>query len=603
MMHLIDTPPSPTFFDPLSPESLGKLELNPAQQADLRAIYPHLAAAQETLVELHVDAALHLLLEKSLRVFHQQAVMVQQQEDGLLAPNLHENVAQLNVFLKTIGLMPESVTLTVGNLQGAIKRNAGFFDACLDAQELEDCLQDVAEAILPLCHSAAGWKSSDIAKGRIALALEHRQAITQGANEYEIKIDNFLTTHDPENNTRITDEDREEVQHYKRELWSWRDGGRSDLPPSPQIAGFPIPDFPAILNPHPLVQNVESISQTLSNYGTLHGLEDLSKPLKILESGQKSLGRIVEKALQKGENPSELHDLVRASMLSEDIGDIGRFQELFLVHAKAHPEHMHDALKVEPWQMLQSGYSDTKIVGKLQAGEAYIDFESQQKTPAERRAEMRSHQIYDFQRSALKKASHHLEDDAIFGRAVKGYNALMATLNPRADEQAGRLIQRYSAIRQRDHANTTSFPSDFEVIDTNIGAELYQFRPLDEITLPRATHDRKKLLHTMVDALEDLHFLYHLAGAQQSRGQAAALSASLFEKLSTDTSTRPESIQHIANFVPTEDTLFLPVTRHNPHRGHFSSNDQERIEALLKAQKQLPMVVSRAEPKVSTHVR
>jgi hypothetical protein len=587
-MYTIDLLPETDSPNPLSDEALKKSGLNDAQKQDLQAIYPYLGAAQETLVELHVDAAVHLLLEKSLRVFYEQTAQEKSSTEQKIEPDPHEKLQQLNRFLKTLNIMPESVTLTMGNMPNTMRNHIDFLTATLDEKDLDATIHAIADALLPMCHSAASWKSSDAAKGRIDIAIAQRQSITTKANAYEVRVREFSEKHE------LTEEDRAEVQHYLRELWSWRDGGRSKLAPYPEIKGFPLPDFPDALTPHPLVENVASIAQTLFSYAGLHGLAEYAHPLQILESGQKSLGRIIEKALDKGEKPSELHDLVRASILSQDIGDIGRFQELFVQHACNHPQCKRDSVKVEPWQMRVSGYSDTKILGKIKLEGVLVDFESQQKTPAEREAEMRSHQIYDLKRSAIQEASEKLGDDAFFARAVKGYNTLIATLNPIADEQAGKLIQRYSAKRLEELSHNAPIPQGFDVVGDNFNATLYNFKPLDETTLPRSDTERKTVLNTMASALEDLHILYHFAGAQRTRGgEVAALSATLFDNMQQGIPQNEPSlkarIERMQEYVPTQDSVarVLLQRRFNPDRGHFFEANQTRIAELLERQKGL----------------
>ncbi len=555
---------APSAQDLLANASLEGLE--ELQVEDLRKVYPLLRTAQQMVVEMHVDTAMHLLLEKSLRVFYYD----RQRSLTADSSSVHaSSITALEDMLKTVGIMQDTSHPTPMTIGHAYTEYQDFFTGALPPERVEAAIPVLADALLPYCHNSTTWQKTGAMQARIDEFVTYRQSITEGANAHEADIRTFLA--EPHH----SEADQAEVKRYLRDFWSWRDGGLDNLPPYPSIAGFPIPfpPLPKTLGVHPLVKEVEEVSQTLFYYARNRELNALAKPLEILESGQKSLGRILEKAREKKEMPSGLHDLVRAMVLTEDLGDIHRFQELFRSYAHLH-DHVHaDALTIVPWHMRATGYSDTKMLGKIQLGGMDIDFESMAKFPAERSAEMSSHRLYDMKRSAWRESVKAPESDTSFANAVAAYDAVMVTLNPQGDAYAGKTIQAYGARRVGELTERNA-----------VTQALYESRPIGDMDLPSLPAERKALLATMGEVLDDVHTLYHLAAASRTRGVPAALSAVLYERMCEKRKQDPLA-SLISEFVPRRDEAAATApTTYNPYRGHYTAADREQAETLLAAQ-------------------
>jgi hypothetical protein len=133
---------------------------------------------------------------------------------------------------------------------------------------------------------------------------------------------------------------------------------------------------------------------------------------------------------------------------------------------------------------------------------------------------------------------------------------------------------------------------------------------LDTKELVISQQARRATLNNMEHALADLHFLYHLAGAQHTGGVPAALSATLFREMVEKNPTI--NFDSIEDFVPTQDDRLdtVPQTRHNPCLGCFTPQQKENVTELLEAQKYLPQKPTKSKPAlpvqaqpVSAHAR
>ena len=356
------------------------------------------------------------MLEKSLLVFHTE------RKASFPDAPLEEMIKRLNGFLTDIGIKSGAIAFNASNFGETLKKDSCFFhpEYC-DNREIHNDIKNIANALIGTCHKNESLNSPF----QTNLFVEKRQKITVAVNTYENRVNRFIDV------DTITPEHKLEAQRHLKKVSLWRDGVINHLPIYPKIEGFPLPiGLEEELGEHPLLQKVHHISHTLHDYAKVHNLTVTVEPLQVLESGQKSLGRIIEKAYSKKQMPSKLHDLARAMFLTKDIEDIQRFNELYqqkLQDINKLGDNKVTDIKHEEWSMKETGYSDTKTTAMLSIDGTPLYIESQAKLPEERRAEMKSHRIYEFTRGELKEAWNNSEDHTKVLQALKTYNAFATT--------------------------------------------------------------------------------------------------------------------------------------------------------------------------------
>lgn len=552
----------PTNMDAL----LERSALTQAQKDDLHAVYPLLRDAQQEVVKLHADVAIQLLREKAFAVFHAEGQRYVEATDTPMDATVAVEI--LNHLFRDMGMIIDGVTITRSTMVQMMRDHPEFFSFSPESDIRTSCIA-LSEHVALACHNSTTLYSAD----EEHKFTEMRQIITRYGNAYEAELYNCMMTHD----NAI---EKEEISRFIKKIWQWRDGIiEGAFPEHPEIDGLPLP--PVLLEKsrlyaHPLLSQIHAISDKLERHVILCELHDLVpiEPLRIVESGQKSLGRIIEKAEHRGVLPSQLHDLARAMLLTKDLTYIARFEELYAQRLSEGAHIIAHDIECEGWTMSKQGYCDNTTTAIMEMNGQHIGIESQIKLPEQRSAEMKSHRIFEFKRSCLSHGvQERITNNVMFRSLWRQYNDLITILRPNDDRFYGGLIQQYSqSLPQEEHPEHPFF--------TEMMHDISHFRPIDpNMCVLLGATQREDLLEHVRMVMDDLHAVYHIAGAVREGGASAAMYSALYVR---DVMGKGIDNPRLEALLPSCDaTPDAPRTIYDRSRGSFGPEDEQRVELWL----------------------
>jgi len=483
------------------------------QKDDLLGIYPYLVEAQQKVVSMHTDAALRLLLEKILELFREKIM----REKNSTRINNADLALELDNLLHSIGLKTRTPNIAPSFIYKMSQKFPEFFEPGANSPDVTISIQGIADYL-----SMVTKTSNDIfIEERVAIFTLGRHLITDAANQYEKEINDFINKKDPDSKESI------EGIRYQRELRLWRDGIiEGTLPIYPRIDGFPIP--PKVLSKihrNPMLLEIDNIANNVVLYARTNNLPIDDPIIKITESGQKGLSRIIEKTMAYRENklPSDIPDLARAMPLISKVADCARFEELYAVQL-----HQADCSSITPegWQMRKSGFHDTRTTAKIAVGGKMIPIESRIMFPEQRKADLKVHLAYQFVRSKLAGITRTIDiDHESYINTLKEYNELIGILDPRTDRAAGFIVEKF--IHSSCQNRTNNFTEDNATSD--IIKSIRTFAPIDINEIQRP-HDKKIIIRELMEAMDKIHMLYYIAAATHSGGTTAAVFNALFQR-------------------------------------------------------------------------
>lgn len=622
-------------------QACRRADFLPRQINDLQNIYPYLSTGQEIVVDMHANAALHLLLEQALTVFCATQKPVSAFENlpeklitFLNDLKLYNPQNSLPTFLHSTELDPfwEIAVLNEIPSHNHIK-----------------IIQDAATKLLPLCHDA----ESIVSQGNRTTFNEGRAKTTKNADEYEDKVYEFtdkveaaIKEVDTSTETGINThkellENLTLCQSFLRKFHLWRDGVLLNRPPIPPVEGFPPIDnkkIPKTLRKHPVALEVHAISERLCEFDFAKDLELDLQPIQIIESGQKGLPRIIEKVAAKPKNndnpylPSQLKDMMRASFLVGTVEDMQRLNELY---AYEHTKKEYGIKEYEPFLMRKSGYNDTRMVTEITVGNRQFNAESHTLFHEQKAADAKSHRVYNFVRGRLERAqlandtvlespenineSELNNANSLFQEAMAAYNRLMMNLAPRNDPIAKTVIGKYCDLRAQEFGrgakNITNslaanliLSDDFNKLDSPIQElmidavrfEISSMSVIDSNTIKNITNPehQKAVLDEVKNVMDDLHVLYHIGAARQVGGTQAALFTEAFERMKTK--LHNSKLEKIHSDIPVysiapEITSLLPIIALSSElpdaysfvNGHYTQEDLAKVQHMRTQEAEL----------------